>query len=84
MGHKSDTQSDPNRMPNPEIRDTKLGHSRSIADICEIYSTRKNEGKIRKATIASYALPIRIFKEFFSPKKALSTLTFDGVNLPSR
>ena len=65
-----------------KIRDTILGHSRSIADICEIYSTRKNEGKISKATVASYVLPIRIFKEFFTPKKALSTLSFeDGERL---
>lgn len=56
------------------------GHS--IAEICERYPNRKVEGKLSKATIADYALPLRILEQFFSPERTLNSLTFeDGERL---
>jgi len=56
------------------------GHT--IAEICGRFPSRKVEGRLSKATVASYALPLRILQQFFSPDRPLKTLAFeDGERL---
>ncbi|MBP6783971.1 MAG: phage integrase SAM-like domain-containing protein [Verrucomicrobiales bacterium] len=49
----------------------------TIADICERFPKRKVEGRLSKATLASYPLPLRILEQFFSAKRTLKSLTFE-------
>ncbi|MDF1860408.1 MAG: site-specific integrase [Verrucomicrobiales bacterium] len=56
------------------------GHS--VDEICERYPRRKKEGRLSKATLSSYALPIRILKEFFKASTELKAIQFeDGERL---
>lgn len=51
------------------------GHT--IREICERFPQRKREGKLSKATLTSYALPIRVLEQFFSPSRPLSSLRYE-------
>lgn len=56
------------------------GHT--VHELCERYPKRKQEGKLSPATIASYALPIRILQECFGLSADLASLGFrDGEKL---
>jgi len=56
--------------------------SHTVREICERFPNRKREGRLSKATLSSYALPIRIAEEFFKPSTSLKAIQFeDGENL---
>ena len=57
-------------------------HGHTIAEVSERFPNRKVEGRLSKSTLASYALPLRIFEQLFSSGRTLKSLTFeDGERL---
>jgi hypothetical protein len=58
-------------MPDAE----KAGHT--ITEICERFPKRKQEGKLSKATLVSYALPLRIIEQLWEGNTPLRSLNFE-------